>query len=293
MSCYRLIDAEKAHHPVSQLARVLGVARAGSYAWACRPPSDRSRSDALLGEQIRQIHDRSRGTYGAPRIHAELRLGLGVHVSRKRVARIMCEHGLQGVHRRRRGGLTRRDPAATPAPDLVQRRFAPPGPDQLWVADITQQRTDQGWLYLAVVLDAFSRRVVGWSMADHLRTELVLDALEMAISQRQPPPGLVCHSDHGCQYTSFAYGRRLHASGLVASMGTVGDALDNAVAESFFATLECELLDRYPWPTRAGLRTAIFDFIEVFYNRQRRHSTLDYASPVSYEQQHVPAAPAA
>jgi putative transposase len=293
MSCYRLIDAEKAHHPVSQLARVLGVARAGYYAWACRPPSDRSRSDALLGEQIRQIHDRSRGTYGAPRIHAELRLGLGVHVSRKRVARIMCEHGLQGVHRRRRGGLTRRDPAATPAPDLVQRRFAPPGPDQLWVADITQQRTDQGWLYLAVVLDAFSRRVVGWSMADHLRTDLVLDALEMAISQRQPPPGLVCHSDHGCQYTSFAYGRRLHASGLVASMGTVGDALDNAVAESFFATLECELLDRYPWPTRAGLRTAIFDFIEVFYNRQRRHSTLDYASPVSYEQQHVPAAPAA
>jgi putative transposase len=293
VSCYRLIDAEKAHHPVSQLARVLGVARAGYYAWACRPPSDRSRSDALLGEQIRQIHDRSRGTNGAPRIHAELRLGLGVHVSRKRVARIMCEHGLQGVHRRRRGGLTRRDPAATPAPDLVQRRFAPPGPDQLWVADITQQRTDQGWLYLAVVLDAFSRRVVGWSMADHLRTELVLDALEMAISQRQPPPGLVCHSDHGCQYTSFAYGRRLHASGLVASMGTVGDALDNAVAESFFATLECELLDRYPWPTRAGLRTAIFDFIEVFYNRQRRHSTLDYASPVSYEQQHVPAAPAA
>jgi putative transposase len=293
MSCYRLIDAEKAHHPVSQLARVLGVARAGYYAWACRPPSDRSRSDALLGEQIRQIHAHSRGTYGAPRIHAELRLGLGVHVSRKRVARIMCEHGLQGVHRRRRGGLTRRDPAATPAPDLVQRRFAPPGPDQLWVADITQQRTDQGWLYLAVILDAFSRRVVGWSMADHLRTELVLDALEMAISQRQPPPGLVCHSDHGCQYTSFAYGRRLHASGLVASMGTVGDALDNAVAESFFATLECELLDRYPWPTRAGLRTAIFDFIEVFYNRQRRHSTLDYASPVSYEQQHAPAAPAA
>src|SRR5215211_4374739 len=245
MSCYRLIDAEKAHHPVAQLARVLGVARAGDYAWACRPPSDRSRSDALLGEQIRQIHDRSRGTYGAPPIHAELRLGLGVHVSRKRVARIMCEHGRQGVHRRRRGGLTRRDPAATPAPDLVQRRFAPPGPDQLWVADITQQRTDQGWLYLAVVLDAFSRRVVGWSMADHLRTELVLDALDMA------------------------------------------------VAESFFATLECELLDRYPWPTRAGLRTAIFDFIEVFYNRQRRHSTLDYHPPAAYEQHHASATSAA
>src|SRR5215212_4128264 len=293
MSCYRLIDAEKAHHPVSQLARVLGVARAGYYAWTSRPPSERTMVDAYLGEQIRQIHDRSRGTYGAPRIHAELRLGLGVHVSRKRVARIMCEHGLQGVHRRRRGGLTRRDPAATPAPDLVQRRFAPPGPDQLWVADITQQRTDQGWLYLAVILDAFSRRVVGWSMADHLRTELVLDALDMAISQRQPPPGLVCHSDHGCQYTAFAYGRRLAASELVASMGTVGDALDNAVAESFFATLECELLDRYRWPTRSGLRTAIFDFIEVFYNRQRRHSTLDYATPVSYEQHHASTAPAA
>jgi putative transposase len=227
MSCYRLIDAEKAHHPVSQLARVLGVARAGYYAWACRPPSDRSRSDALLGEQIRQIHDRSRGTYGAPRIHAELRLGLGVHVSRKRVARIMCEHGLQGVHRRRRGGLTRRDPAATPAPDLVQRRFAPPGPDQLWVADITQQRTDQGWLYLAVVLDAFSRRVVGWSMADHLRTELVLDALEMAISQRQPPPGLVCHSDHGCQggfNWSSQHPEQRGVDGTTTGLGCCGDS---------------------------------------------------------------------
>jgi putative transposase len=161
------------------------------------------------------------------------------------------------------------------------------------VADITQQRTDQGWLYLAVVLDAFSRRIVGWSMAEHLRTELVLDALDMAISQRQPAPGLVCHSDHGCQYTSFAFGHRLREANLIASMGTVGDALDNAVAESFFATLECELLDRHPWPTRAGLRTAIFDFIEVFYNRQRRHSTLDYHPPATYEQQHASTAPAA
>jgi putative transposase len=293
VSCYRLIDAQKAHHSVSHLARVLGVARAGYYAWASRPPSDRARRDALLGEQIRQIHARSRGTYGAPRVHAELRLGLDVRVGRKRVARLMREHGLQGVHRRRRGGLTRRDPHAVPAPDLVERNFLPVGPDRLWVADITQQRTDQGWLYLAVVLDAFSRRVVGWSMADHLRTELVLDALDMAISQRNPAAGLVCHSDHGCQYTSFAYGRRLTASGLVASMGTVGDALDNAVAESFFATLECELLDRHHWPDRQTLRTAIFDFIEVFYNRQRRHSTLDYTSPADYEQQHTPAAPAA
>jgi len=146
--------------------------------------------------------------------------------------------------------------------------------------------------YLAVILDAFSRRVVGWSMADHLGTELVLDALDMAISQRQPAPGLVCHSDHGCQDTSFAYGRRLAASQLVASMGTAGDALDNAVAESFSATLECELLDRYPWPTRSGPRTAIFDFIEVFYNRQRRHSTLDYHPPAVYEHHHASTAPA-
>jgi putative transposase len=223
-------------------------------------------------------------------VHAELRLGLDIRVARKRVARLMREHGLQGIHRRRRHGTTRRDPQASPASDLVERDFKPTGPNRLWVADITQQRTGEGWLYLAVVLDAFSRRIVGWSMADHLRTELVLDALDMAISQRQPAPGLVCHSDHGCQYTSFAFGHRLREAKLVASMGTVGDALDNAVAESFFATLECELLDRHPWPTRAGLRTAIFDFIEVFYNRQRRHSTLDYHPPATYEQHHASAA---
>jgi len=257
-----------------------------------RPPSARAVADAALLEQIRDIHARSRGTYGAPRVHAELRLGLGVRAGRKRVARLMRSAGIVGVHRRRRHGLTRRDPAAASAPDLVERRFTPPAPDRLWVADITQQRTDQGWLYLAVVLDAFSRRVVGWSMADHLRTELVLDALDMAITQRHPAPGLVHHTDHGCQYTSLAFGRRLQQASLVASMGTVGDALDNAVAESFFATLECELLDRHAWPTRQGLRTAVFDFIEVFYNRQRRHSTLGYASPASYEQ-HPSAAPVA
>jgi putative transposase len=199
VSCYRLIDAERAHHSVSRLARVLGVARAGYDAWASRPPSDRDLSDARLGQRIREIHDRSRGTYGAPRIHAELRLGLDIQVSRKRVARLMREHSLQGIHRRRRGGLTRRDPHASPAPDLVERNFTPAGPDRLWVGDITQQRTSEGWLYLTVILDAFSRRVVGWSMADHLRTELVLDALDMAIAQRKPTAGLVHHSDHGCQ----------------------------------------------------------------------------------------------
>jgi putative transposase len=194
-------------------------------------------ADQALTDQIRQIHARSRGTYGAPRVHAELRLGLDMGVGRKRVARLMRAAGLQGCHRRRGRGLTRRDPQATSAPDLVKRNFTPRAPDRLWVADITQQRTSQGWLYVAVVLDAFSRRIVGWSMAEHLRTELVLDALDMAIAQRQPAAGLVHHTDHGCQYTSLAFGRRLQQAGLVASMGTVGDALDNAVAESFFATL--------------------------------------------------------
>ena len=293
MSCYRLIDQEKAHHAVSRLARVLGVARAGYYAFTSRPASTRTLADQALTDQIRQIHARSRGTYGAPRVHAELRLGLDMGVGRKRVARLMRAAGLQGCHRRRGRGLTRRDPQATSAPDLVERNFTPPAPDRLWVADITQQRTSQGWLYVAVVLDAFSRRIVGWSMAEHLRTELVLDALDMAIAQRQPAAGLVHHTDHGCQYTSLAFGRRLQQAGLVASMGTVGDALDNAVAESFFATLECELLDRYDWPTRQALRTAVFDFIEVFYNRQRRHSTLDYHTPADYEQQHPSPAPAA
>jgi putative transposase len=199
VSCYRLIEAEKAHHQVSQLCRVLGVARAGFYAWASRPPSARAVADAALVEQIRDIHARSRGTYGAPRVHAELRLGLGVRAGRKRVARLMRSAGIIGVHRRRRHGLTRRDPAAASAPDLVERRFTPPAPERLWVAVITQQRTDEGWLYLAVVRDAFSRRVVGGSMADHLRTELILDALDMAITQRNPAPGLVHHTDHGCQ----------------------------------------------------------------------------------------------
>jgi putative transposase len=293
VSCYRLIDAERAHHTVSRLARVLGVARAGYYAWSSRPASARTLADQALTEQIRQIHARSRETYGAPRVHAELRLGLDIRVGRKRVARLMRDARLQGVHRRRLRGLTRRDPQAAPAPDLVERNFTPPAPDRLWVADITQQRTGEGWLYVAVVLDSFSRRIVGWSMADHLRTELVLDALDMAIAQRQPGAGLIHHSDHGCQYTSLTFGRRLQQAGLVASMGTIGDALDNAVAESFFATLECELLDRYDWPTRQALRTAVFDFIEVFYNRQRRHSTIDHHTPADYEHQHPSPAPAA
>ena len=287
MSCYRLIDAEKAHHPVSRLCRVLGVSRAGYYAWTTRGPSVTVRKDAALTELIRQVHQRSRGTYGAPRIHAELRLDHGIAVGRKRVARLMRAAGLIGCHRRRRHGLTRRDPQAMSAPDLVGRCFTATAPDRVWTADITYIPTWSGWLYLAVVLDVFSRRVVGWAMAEHLRTELVLDALDMAIWNRRPAEGLVHHSDQGCQYTSLAFGRRLRQAGLVASMGSVGDCYDNAVTESFFATLECELLDRSRFATRAQARTAVFDFIEGFYNPRRRHSTLGYLSPAEFERRHT------
>ena len=287
MSCYRLIDAEKAHHAVSRLCRVLGVSRAGYYAWTTRGPSVTARKDAALTELIRRVHQRSRGTYGAPRIHAELRLDHGIAVGRKRVARLMRAAGLIGCHRRRRHGLTRRDPQAMSAPDLVGRCFTATAPDRVWTADITYIPTWSGWLYLAVVLDVFSRRVVGWAMAEHLRTELVLDALDMAIWNRRPAEGLVHHSDQGCQYTSLAFGRRLRQAGLVASMGSVGDCYDNAVTESFFATLECELLDRSRFATRAQARTAVFDFIEGFYNPRRRHSTLGYLSPAEFERRHT------
>jgi putative transposase len=290
---FRLIEQEKAHHPVSQLCRVLGVSRAGFYAWQSRPPSVRAVVDQQLTEQIRTIHARSRGTYGAPRVHADLRLDHGVQVGRKRVARLMRAAGLIGCHRRRRRGLTRRDPQAAPAPDLVNRQFTATAPDRVWTADITYIPTWSGWLYLAVVLDVYSRRVVGWAMADHLRTELVIDALDMAIWNRRPNPGLVHHSDQGCQYTSLAFGRRLRQAGLVASMGSVGDCYDNAVTESFFATLECELLHQHRFRTRTEARLAVFDWLEGFYNTHRRHSALGQLSPSNFERSHQPASAAA
>jgi putative transposase len=295
VSCYQFIAVAEAHHPVALSCRVLGVSRAGYYAWRDRPPSARARADAALTTVIHRLHRESRGTYGSPRIHADLRAE-GRRHGRKRVARLMRQAHLTGGRRRRpRPRTTVADPAAAPAPNLVQRRFAPPGPDRLWLADITYVPTGEGWLYLAAVLDAFSRRVVGWAMADHLRAELVLDALDLALATRQPAPGLVHHSDRGCQYTSLAFGRRLQAAGLVPSMSRTGNCWDNAVAESFFATLKGELVDRpdrAPWPTRAAARRALFDYIEVFYNRRRRHSTLRYASPAAYEAAHQ-AAPAA
>jgi len=286
VSCYQFIAAVVAHHPVALSCRVLGASRAGFYAWRNRPPSARARADAELTGLIHRLHAASRGTYGSPRLHADLRAA-GRRCGRKRVARLMRQAGLAGCHRpRRRPRTTIADPAATPAPNLVQRHFNPLASDQLWLADITYIPTAEGWLYLATVLDAFSRRVVGWAMADHLRTELVLDALGMALGTRRPAAGLVHHSDRGCQYTSLAFGRRLQAAGLVPSMSRVANCWDNAVAESFFATLKGELVDRHVWPTRAAARSAIFDYIEGFYNRQRRHSTLGYVSPAAYEAAH-------
>lgn len=265
------------------LCRVLGVSTSGYYAWRDRKPSLRARQDAVLREHIVRIHRESRGTYGSPRIHAELAMGFEIRCSKKRVARLMCEAGLEGIHRRRRRGITRRDASRTPAPDLVQRQFARNAPNRLWVADMTQHRTDEGWLYMAAVIDAFSRRVVGWAMGERPTAELAIEAINMAIWRGRPGRGLIHHSDHGAQYTSLAYGKTLHEAGVLGSMGTVGDALDNAVAESFFATLQTELLDRYRWSTRSALRTGIFDYVEAFYNRRRRHSALGYLNPLEYE----------
>jgi putative transposase len=278
--CFRLIDAKKAQHPVSLLCSVLGVSRAGYYAWKRRPPSPRAGRDVELGEQIGQIHRESQGTYGWPRIHAELR-NRGVYVSRKRVARLMRQAGLSGLVRRRKGRTTIRVPGIATAPDLVRRDFAPAAPNRLWVADLTEFATWE--LYLAVVVDAFSRRCVGWAMAEHMRAELVVEALEMAIWHRRPDAGLVHHSDRGGQYVSLIFGQTARAAGIAVSMGAKGCALDNAVCESFFATLKKELTRRRSWPSRRELQTAVFAWIEGWYNRRRLHSTLGYRSPADYE----------
>ncbi len=278
------MEREKANYPVTRICQVLGVSPSGYYAWRQRGSSPRAQADVELLERIKLIHTNSRGIYGAPRIHAELRRKHSVYCSQKRVARLMREAGFIGVHRRRKQGNTRRDPARPSYADLVKREFTPNTPDRLWVADITQHKTTEGWLYLAVVIDAYSRKVVGWSMAKHLQAELVIKALEMAMWNRQPSSGLVHHSDHGSQYISLALGQRLEKAHILGPMGTVGDALDNAVAESFFATLQVELLDRRYWQTRLQLTTAIFEYIEVFFNRQRLHSTLGYLSPTEYEE---------
>jgi putative transposase len=282
------VKAHQAVHAVTAQCRVLGLSASGYYAWAKRPVSRHATADATVLAQIRGFHAASGGTYGAPRLHRDLRAA-GVRVGRKRVARLLKQAGLQGVSRRKWPTTTVRDPHARPAPDLVQRQFTATGPNALWVADITYIPTAAGMLYLAVVLDVWSRRVIGWAMETHLRTSLVLAALDMAIAQRRPTH-VIHHSDQGCQYTAVGFGGRCRTAGIRPSMGSVGDCYDNALCESFFATLECELLDRVRLHTPAHARLIVFEFIEGWYNPHRRHSALDYASPIVFEQQHRAAA---
>jgi putative transposase len=285
VSCFKLIEAERASFSVPLMCRLLGVSRSGYYAWRYRPPSRRDREDAKLITLIEAIHEHSKGTYGAPRVHAELRLGEGVRCSRKRVARLMRKVGLRGCCRGRGKRTTTHRAGRTPfVPDLVERDFAPVAPDRLWVADITYLSSWEGWMYLAFVLDAYSRKVVGWSMSNSLRAEIVIDALDMALWRRDPAPGLIHHSDHGSQYTSVAFGGRLKEAGLLPSMGSVSDAYDNALAESFIASLKTELLYGRSWPTRESVRVATFEYIETFYNSRRRHSALGYLCPAEYEE---------
>ena len=283
MRLFKFIDAEKANYPISLLCRILKVSRSGYYDWKDRSPSKRNRENAALTEKIREIHNRSRRIYGYPRVHAELR-ALGVRCSKKRVARLMRKASLQGCVRSRRKRTTRRDEHAIPAPDLVGRNFAAAAPNKVWTADITYVHTQEGFLYLAFILDVYSRKVVGWSMAHHLRAEMVVDALEMALWRRKPKAGLVHHCDRGVQYSSLSFGKRLEEAGIVPSMGRAGSALDNAISESFVASLKCELLYGHRFPSREAARIAIFDYIEGFYNRVRRHSSLGYLSPSDYEQ---------
>jgi putative transposase len=275
------MSAHQAFHHISTMARVLGVSRSGFYEAADRPLSARAREDLLLTQRIRAIHEMSRGTYGSPRVHAQLQAD-GVCVGRKRVERLMKAAGLRGVTRRRFEGTTERDARQRPAPDLVQRDFTAEAPNRLWFADVTYVPCWSGWFYLAVVIDAFSRRVVGWSMASHKRSELVQEALGMAVKARQASD-VIHHSDQGSEYTSIAFGQRCIDAGIRPSMGSVGDAYDNAMAESFFATLETELFQRTVFETHAHARMAIFEFIESWYNPRRLHSSLDYVSPVQYE----------
>ncbi len=275
------MTANQAMFPISTMSRSLGISRSGYYAWRDRPLSARSTADAELTERIKVIHASSKETYGAPRIHAEL-IDEGVQVGRKRVERLMKATGIAGVSRRKSARTTFRDERVRPACDLVDRNFYAEAPDQLWVADITYVPTWAGFLYLAVVLDAFSRRIVGWAMGHDLKAQLVLDAMNMAIAQRRPLD-VIHHSDQGSQYTSIAFGLRCKEAGVRPSMGSVGDAYDNAMCESFFATLECELLDRRKFQTKAEARMAVFQFIEGWYNPGRRHSALGYQSPINYE----------
>ena len=281
---FRLIEAEKAEHAISRLCTVLGVTRAGYYAWRRRGPSLRQLSDAELEKLIVAIYDGSHQTYGAVRINDELREEHQIRVGRKRVARLMRLRGIKGIPGQgRKQRTTVADEKAPPAPDLVERNFNAERPNALWLADVTYVPTLEGWLFLGVVMDMYSRKTVGWSMRDDLKADLVVDALAMAITRRRPPAGLVHHSDRGSQYTSLAFGKTLRESGLLASMGSRGDAFDNAARESCISTLKREWIKRHRYTSRDQARLSIFRYIETFYNPRRRHSALGGISPDEYE----------
>lgn len=275
----------QAEYSIRVMCRVLGVSASGYYAWKDREPSKRELANAALSARLRTLHAKSRHTYGVPRMMKELEEA-GEHVGHNRVAHLMRENGLVGASRRKGCFTTRRDKDARPAPDLVERKFVATEPDQLWVADITYIPTWAGFLYLSVVLDVFSRRIVGWAMANHLRTELIIDALDMALERRRPA-GVIHHSDQGCQYTSIEFGARCRAEGVRPSMGSVGDCYDNAMCESFFATVECELLVRHKFRTQAEAMPIVFEFIEGWYNTHRRHSSLGQISPIEFERRYT------
>jgi putative transposase len=283
VTVFGFIAAEKTSHAVTTMCRVLGVSRSGFHAWERRAPSARALADRVLMGRIAEIHTGSMQTYGSPRVHAELRLEDGIRVGRKRVERLMRAAGLSGQLKRRREKTTIGVQGVRTAPDLVGRDFTASEPNRLWCADITYLRTWEGWLYLASVMDLYSRAIVGWALADHLRAELVIDALEMAVARRRPSPGLVHHSDQGSQYTSLVFTRRCRGVGIDVSMGSRGDCFDNAAIESFHASLKKDLIHRRSWPTKAEARTAVFEYIEAFYNRRRRHSRLGMRSPLEFE----------
>jgi putative transposase len=279
---FEFIDAEKAHFPVDFMCEQPGVSRSGYYAWKERPESERDKADRALAEVVTRIHRNSRGTYGSPRVHAELR-ARGQRVSRKRVARLMNEHDIAARKRRRFVSTTDSRHNQPVAPNLLERNFSPGQPNSTWATDITYVETKQGWLYLAIVMDLFSRKVVGWSMSERIDRHLVLNALDMALKGRQPPRGLLHHSDRGSQYASTDYQQALAARGIQCSMSRKGNCWDNAVVESFFSSLKQELVYTTAFATHEQARLALFEYIEVFYNRQRRHSSLGYVSPVDFE----------
>ena len=283
---YGCIEQHRSAFPVVLMCRVLEVTRSGFYAWRERAPSARAREDQRLRIEVRVIHSEARGCYGSPRVHAELQ-ARGERVSRKRVARLMLQQDLRGKKRRRYRVTTNSEHAYPIAPNVLDRKFGIEevgGPDQAWVSDITYVPTREGWLYLAIVLDLASRLVVGWSMGETLESKLAIDALDSALQWRRPPPGLLHHSDRGVQYASNEYRELLEEQQAVVSMSRKGNCWDNAVAESFFATVEIELIEGADWHTRAEARTAIFEFVEVWYNRHRRHSSLEYLTPAEFDE---------